>query len=421
MNKKRVLAMLLAGAMALSMTACGGNSASTDGSSNDGGASASGGSYKVSVILKTLAAEYWQYVKSGAEDYASEHSDKVTVEVKGPSSETAFDEMQNMIETDLSSGSYDGVIISPLQSDTAAQLVSGTKLPIVAIDTNFTAPEVKSFVGTGEDYASEHSDKVTVEVKGPSSETAFDEMQNMIETDLSSGSYDGVIISPLQSDTAAQLVSGTKLPIVAIDTNFTAPEVKSFVGTGNEAAAKKGGEAAVEAAKAAGWTDIKCIEIAGVQGDQTNTARMNGYKAGVEEAGGTFLSDEVQYADATADRATTAMEAIMQTHPEGIAIICANNDDMAMAAARAAQGHDAYKNTIFLGFNGDRAACEAILAGQMTMSVAQMAYEMGYKAVETMVQVLDGETVDEFVDSGSDVVTPDNAQERLDTLKTQLH
>ena len=80
MNKKRVLAMLLAGAMALSMTACGGgNSASTDGSSNDGGASASGGSYKVSVILKTLAAEYWQYVKSGAEDYASEHSDKVTV------------------------------------------------------------------------------------------------------------------------------------------------------------------------------------------------------------------------------------------------------------------------------------------------------------------------------------------------------
>ena len=53
MNKKRVLAMLLAGAMALSMTACGGNSASTDDSSNDGGASASGGSYKVSVILKT--------------------------------------------------------------------------------------------------------------------------------------------------------------------------------------------------------------------------------------------------------------------------------------------------------------------------------------------------------------------------------
>lgn len=341
MNKKRVLAMLLAGAMTLSMTACGGSggSGTTPDTDNQGGSSASGSAkYNVSVILKTLAAEYWQYVKSGAEDYAAEHPDEVTVDVKGPSSETAFDEMQNMIETDLSSGTYDGLVISPLQSDTAAQLVSGTKLPIVAVDTVFECPEVVSFVGTG-----------------------------------------------------------------------------------NEAAAKKGGEAAVEAAKAAGWTDIKCIEIAGVQGDETCSARMRGYEAGVTEAGGEFLTSEVQYADATADRATTAMEAIMQTHPEGIAIICAHNDDTAMAAARAAAGHEAYKNTIFLGFNGDRAACEAILSGQMTMSVAQMAYEMGYKAVETMVQALNGEKVEPVVDSGSDVVTPDNAQERLDTLKTQLH
>ena len=296
------------------------------------------GKYNVSVILKTLSAEYWQYVKSGAEAYAKENPDVVSVDVKGPSSETAFDEMQNMIETDLSSGNYDGLVISPLQSDTAAQLVSGTKLPIVAVDTAFDAPEVVSYVGTG-----------------------------------------------------------------------------------NEAAAKKGAIAAVEAAKEAGWDEIKCIEIAGVQGDETCAARMRGYEAGVNEAGGEFLANEVQYADATADRATTAMEAIMQTHPEGIAIICAHNDDTAMAAARAAKGHEAYKNTIFLGFNGDRAACEGILNGQMTMSVAQMAYEMGYKAVETMVQALDGEKVDPVVDSGSDVVTPDNAEERLATLDKQLN
>lgn len=333
MNKKRVLAMLLAGTMCASLAGCGGSNGSLN-----AGSTAANGKYNVSVILKTLSAEYWQYVKSGAEAYAKENPDVVSVDVKGPSSETAFDEMQNMIETDLSSGNYDGLVISPLQSDTAAQLVSGTKLPIVAVDTAFDAPEVVSYVGTG-----------------------------------------------------------------------------------NEAAAKKGAIAAVEAAKEAGWDEIKCIEIAGVQGDETCAARMRGYEAGVNEAGGEFLTNEVQYADATADRATTAMEAIMQTHPEGIAIICAHNDDTAMAAARAAKGHEAYKNTIFLGFNGDRAACEGILNGQMTMSVAQMAYEMGYKAVETMVQALDGEKVDPVVDSGSDVVTPDNAEERLATLDKQLN
>ena len=269
-------------------------------------------------------------------------------------------------------------------------------------------------------YGSEH-DNVNVEIQSPTSATSYDEQVNMIETALGNPGIDAVVIAPQQSTSTATLVDTATKPVVALDTDFTSDKKACFVGTGNEDAALNGGKAVAEACKALGKDKPTAVIIAGVQGDQTNTARMNGYKAGVEEAGGTFLSDEVQYADATADRATTAMEAIMQTHPEGIAIICANNDDMAMAAARAAQGHDAYKNTIFLGFNGDRAACEAILAGQMTMSVAQMAYEMGYKAVETMVQVLDGETVDEFVDSGSDVVTPDNAQERLDTLKTQLH
>ena len=337
--KKRLLAMLMTGAMVASLAACGGGSSTpANDTQKDGGDKTSSTSgCSVDVILKTTASEYWSYVKAGAEAYSKDNPD------------------------------------------------------------------------------------VQVEVKGATSETAYDEQQNMIETDLNSGAYDAFVIAPLQADLVKTLIAGKTDPIIAVDTNIDAPEVLSFVGTGNEDAAAMGGKEAVKAAQDAGWSDIKAIAISGVQGDGTAMARLSGYEKGVTEAGGEFLKGEIQYADAVADKAANCMEAVMQNHPEGIAIICANNDDMAMAAARAAQGHDAYKNTIFLGFNGDRAACEAILAGQMTMSVAQMAYEMGYKAVETMVQVLDGETVDEFVDSGSDVVTPDNAQERLDTLKTQLH
>ena len=82
-----------------------------------------------------------------------------------------------------------------------------------------------------------------------------------------------------------------------------------------------GGEAAVEAAKEAGWDTITAIGIAGVQGDSTSEARMGGYKKGVEKAGGTYLDAETQYADGVSDKAVTAMEAIIQSHPEGIAIV----------------------------------------------------------------------------------------------------
>ena len=110
----------------------------------------------------------------------------------------------------------------------------------------------------------------------------------------------------------------------------------------------------------------------------------------------------------------------MQNHPEGIAMIVCNNDDMAMAAARAAKGNEAYANTVFVGFDGIQSACTAILNGEETMSVAQEAYDMGYMAVDAAVKALNGEEIEEFIDSGCSVVTKDNAQERLDTLKSYL-
>lgn len=337
--KKRLIAMLLAGARCTSIAGCSTGTDSTGTESGGESAGSDGAQYHISVVLKTLAAEYWQFVEAGVNAYAEEHPDEVSVEVKGPPSETSFQEQLNMIQTDLGDDTYDGYIISPLQQDMVANLIADTEKPVIALDTD-------------------------------------------IESD----------------------------------------KVLSFVGTGNEAAAKLGAVAAVEAAKEAGWENIQCIEIAGVQGDSTNTARMNGYKAGIEEAGGDFLEDEVQYADATATRAVDAMNGIISRHPEGIAIICANNDDMAIAAAKAARdsGNENYANTIFLGFNGDRAACEAIIAGNLTMSVAQMAYEMGYKSVEAMVQALNGEEIEPVIDSGSEVVTPENAEARLATLDEQL-
>lgn len=334
MYAKRWMVATLAGAMALTLTACGGNA---DGTSAAESSNSGDDVKKISVILKTSSAEYWQYIQAGAKAYDEEHDD-VEVSIKGPTSETAFEEQMAMVETDISTADFDAYVIAPLQPDTVKTMIAGETRPVVALDSNI--PD--------------------------------------------------------------------------------APEVKTFVGTGNEAAAKQGMEAAVEAAKAAGWTEIKAIEICGVQGEPTNEARKAGFMAGIEENGGDFLEEETQYANATADLAVNCMEAIMQTHPEGIAIICANNDDMAIAAARTAASNPAYENTIFLGFDGVKSACESILNGELDMAAAQDPYNMAYQAVDAAVRLIDGETLPEFIDSGSAVVTKDNAQERLDTLNGYL-
>ena len=290
----------------------------------------------------------------------------------------------------------------------------------ISVILKTTSSEYWGYVVAGaEAYMADHPN-VKVEVKGATSETAYDEQQNMIETDMNNADIDGYVIAPLQADMVANMISGQTKPIVAVDTNIVAPEVLSFVGTSNEDAGKLGGEAAAALAKERGWTEIKCIEIAGVQGDSTNEARMAGYKAGVEAAGGDFLEDEIQYANAVADQAVTCMEAIMQNHPEGIAIICANNDDMAMAAARAAAGNEAYANTVFLGFDGIQSACQSIIDGELTMSVCQAGYDMGYQSVDAVVRALQGETLPEFIEAKATTVDPSTAQARMDLLKSYL-
>ena len=271
-----------------------------------------------------------------------------------------------------------------------------------------------------EAYVEEHPDLVSeLSIKGPPSETSYQDQINMIKTDLSDDTFDGYMIAPLQSESVASLIADTEKPVMAFDTDIDSDKCLAFIGTGNKEAAKQGALAAVEAAKAAGWETIQCIEIAGVQGDATNTARMEGYAEGITEAGGEWLADDVQYADATATKAVDAMNGIMGRYPDGVAIICSNNDDMAIAAARTAASNPAYENTIFLGFDGQKSACEAVLSGDLTMTAAQNNFDIGYKAVENMVKCLQGEEYGD-VDTGTEIVTADTAQDRLDRFAEWL-
>lgn len=265
-------------------------------------------------------------------------------------------------------------------------------------------------------YADEH-DNVNVEINSPTSATAYDEQINMIETALSNDKIDGLVVAPLQSDSAANLVANTKKAVVACDTDFTSDKKATFVGTGNKDAAKSGGVAAVEAAKAAGVEKPTVVVLTGVQGDETHDARLEGYKEGAEEAGGEVI--EVQYCDGIADKASVSMEAVMQKFQDGVDVVLSTNDDMAMAAAKVVtdSGNAAYANTIICGFDGNQVAIEAVKSGVLGMDVAQLGWDMGYKAMEAIVTVLEGGSVESFTDSGSKVVDPTNADEYIEDMK----
>lgn len=262
-------------------------------------------------------------------------------------------------------------------------------------------------------YADEH-DNVNVDIQSPTSATSYDEQVNMIETSLGNPGIDALVLAPLQSDSASTLVANTDKVVIALDTDFTSDKKLAFVGTGNKDAAKSGGTAAVEAAKANGVDKPTVLIVTGVQGDETHEARLAGYKEGVEEAGGEVV--EVQYCDGLAEKAATAMESVMQMYPDGIDIVLSSNDDMAMSVVKIIKdsGNAKYADTIVCGFDGNTSAISAIKDGSLAMDVAQNGYDMGYKAVEAAVKCLQGETVDAFIDSGVQVVDSSNVDSYID-------
>ncbi len=64
---------------------------------------------------------------------------------------------------------------------------------------------------------------------------------------------------------------------------------------------------------------------------------------------------------------------------------------------------------VVIGFDANPDAAASILAGEMTASIAQSPYNMGKYGVEAAVKVLMGETIDTNIDTGTEVVTADNA------------
>lgn len=149
--KRKVMAVLLAATMVLSMAACGSKEepaapAETPAAEEEAEAPAEAPAeeIKIGVLLKPESNEYWSSMKAGILAWADEH-DGVTVDVLCAESEDnitgQLEQMENMISKD-----YDAICAAPLS---ASNLVEGVKkaceagIPVVNVDESIDAEAVK--------------------------------------------------------------------------------------------------------------------------------------------------------------------------------------------------------------------------------------------------------------------------------------
>ena len=117
----------------------------------------------------------------------------------------------------------------------------------IAVIIKHAGEHFQNVMAGAEACASEHPN-VTIDIQFPSSTDYSAEQLDLFRSALDDDSVDAVVISPMQSGQLSAAAESADKPIIALDTDFTSDKKLSFVGTGNEAAAKSGGLTAMKKA-----------------------------------------------------------------------------------------------------------------------------------------------------------------------------
>ena len=251
--------------------------------------------------------------------------------------------------------------------------------------------------------AQEKADELGVELafNAPNSETEVEKQINMLQ-DLISEDVDAICVAPSQADSMANTLKGAgekDIPVLWVDTAGNYDEALTFIGTGNENAAYTGGEYVASLLK----EGDKAVIIRNSIGDPTGDQREAGFRKALEEKGIEVLDVKPALGEA---EAMNAMMDMIQTYPEINAVLNIGSY-MAKGAARAIEQAGKTGEILIGSFDGTH-ELQLIEDGTFVCTVAQNPKLMGALAVENAVKAANGEEIEERIDSGASLITPEN-------------
>jgi ribose transport system substrate-binding protein len=265
----------------------------------------------------------------------------------------------------------------------------------------------------------------TVEIiwKGPLREDDREQQVQVVESFTSQG-VSGIVLAPLDANALVRPVQEAKrlgIPTVIFDSGLASDEIVSYVATDNY----KGGELAAERLGKLLGGKGKALLLRYQEGSASTEERENGFQTKLKELyPGVELVSSDQYAGPTRDTAKRASENLLNRFGAQVQGIFTPNESSSMGMLLALQDEGRAGKLPFVGFDASPAFVEAMRKGQMHGTVLQNPYNMGYLAVKTMVEHLEGKQVPKVVDTGVAIVTPENlddprSQELLNPPKAE--
>jgi len=232
----------------------------------------------------------------------------------------------------------------------------------------------------------------------------------------------GIIISPTDSSTAPSvqdLAAKANIPVVIADIGTNGGDYVSFIISDNFEGAKGVGEALAKALKDKGWQDGSVGLVTISQARKNGQARTAGFREALKAAGIVKEAGLQQMQSYTADETFKFVQDMITAHPD-MRAVWIQTDQPAIGALRAIKAARKQNDMLVAAFDGIPDFVDLLKSGQIVASGMQQPYLMGEKSAEAMFTRLEGGTPEKQILVPILVVTSENIDEALPTVKEMV-
>ena len=242
-----------------------------------------------------------------------------------------------------------------------------------------------------------------IEIKAPNEENDI-ERQNELLKEAISEEPDAILFSPSSFTESNDLLKEAKekgIRISFID-SYTEEKVQDLtVATDNLEAGEKLGKFA---ATLLGPDDQIAI-VAHVKGVSTAVEREEGFRKGLGDLAENIV--DVVYCDSRYEKSRQFTLELMEKYPN-LKMVAGMNEYSSVGAARAVKAAGAKDRIQVVGVDSSQEAVQLMENGVFKGLVVQKAFKMGYIGVKETILMLRGKSYEKDVNSGCELVTPDN-------------
>ena len=242
-----------------------------------------------------------------------------------------------------------------------------------------------------------------IEVMAPEEENDVEGQNRLLEEAIAE-QPDAILFSPssfTESDDLLKQAKKAGIKICFVD-SYTDENIQDLtVATDNIEAGKKLGEFA---ASQLGQMDQIAI-ISHVKGVSTAVEREEGFREGLGDLAKNIVA--VEYCDSNYNKAYKLTLEVMKKYPN-LKMIAGMNEYSSVGAARAVKSAIAQNELKVVGIDSSQETVQLMEHGVFKGIVVQKAFKMGYVGVRETVRMLRGENYRKKIDSGCQLVTPEN-------------